>query len=257
MQYLWGMQRLNQQRVTVLDALRGFAMVWMTLYHLCFDLNHFGWIHHNFYDDPVWVWQRSLIVSLFLFCVGWSQALTKPNSQESTDKSVYFSWKRWRQIAGCAAAVTASSYAMFPQSFIYFGVLHGVCVMLVLLWGLRCVVAPTALKWQVLVFAAVGLVCLALFAYPPVIFNEPPWNVLGLISRKPNTEDYVPLLPWFASVCWGYVFGLWYQKKGSNARLNPLLTPLSTLGQYSLLYYMLHQPVLIGLLLLLNFGRFT
>ena len=27
-----------------LDALRGAAIVWMALFHLAFDLNHFGWI---------------------------------------------------------------------------------------------------------------------------------------------------------------------------------------------------------------------
>lgn len=138
---------------------------------------------------------------------------------------------------------------MYPKSFIYFGVLHGVCVMLLMLWGLRLGVQ------QAWVYALLGLLCLALFAYPPVVLNAAPWHVLGLISQKPITEDYVPLLPWFALVLWGYAFGLWLQarpnKKGLNITFNPfILKPLSALaklGQYSLLYYMLHQPVLLGL----------
>jgi uncharacterized membrane protein len=275
MLYLWSMQRFNPKRLTTLDTLRGFAMLWMTVYHLCFDLNHFGWMSQDFYSNPLWTWQRSAIVSLFLFCAGWSQALAKPSYKLPTDKPVvYFSWKRWLQIALCAAAVSASSYVMYPKSFIYFGVLHGVCVMLLMLWGLRFVCTcylPGALRWQRLLFAALGAVCLVLFMYPPVIFNAAPLSVLGFISQKPITEDYVPLLPWFACVCWGYAFGLWHQnqpevvnrainqvinqakKKGLNTRLNPL----SALGQYSLSYYMLHQPVLIGLLYLLNLGRLT
>ena len=48
--------------------------------------------------------------------------------------------RRWIQIVGCALLVTAGSAWMFPQSFIYFGVLHGMAVMLVLVrltagWG--------------------------------------------------------------------------------------------------------------------------
>ena len=223
-------------RLSLLDSLRGFAMVWMTVYHLCFDLNYFGWITQDFYNNPVWTWQRSAIVSLFLFCVGWSQALTSMASQS-------FGWKRWLQIAACAALVSISSYVMYPKSFIYFGVLHGVCAMLLMLWVLR------RLLNQPLHWVALGAVSMVLFAYPPVILNAAPWNVLGLISQKPITEDYVPILPWFALVCWGYAFGgIVVEKKGLNIAFNPLiLKPLSGLGRYSLSYYMLHQPVLIGL----------
>ena len=37
-----------------LDALRALALLWMTGYHFAFDLNHFGHIRQNFYQDPVW-----------------------------------------------------------------------------------------------------------------------------------------------------------------------------------------------------------
>jgi uncharacterized membrane protein len=85
------------------------------------------------------------------------------------------------------------------------------------------------------------------------VANDAPWNVLGLISQKPITEDYLPLLPWLALVCWGYAFGLRIhvtKKKGLNIAFNPFLRPFAFLGRYSLRYYMLHQPVLIGLLYL-------
>ena len=57
------------QRFDRLDALRAAAIVWMALFHLAFDLNHFGWLNpkQNFYTDPLWTVQRSCIVSLFLF----------------------------------------------------------------------------------------------------------------------------------------------------------------------------------------------
>ena len=65
---------MKVERIDTLDALRGFAMVWMTVFHLCFDLSHAGLIQQNFYRDPVWTWQRVMIVSLFLFCAGFGQA---------------------------------------------------------------------------------------------------------------------------------------------------------------------------------------
>lgn len=212
-------------------------MLWMTIYHFCFDLNHFGFIQQNFYTSPLWTWQRTGILSLFLFCVGWSQSQAQLQSPR-------FLWTRWLQIALCAALVSAGSYWMYPTSFIYFGVLHAVCVMLLLMHVLR----PLG-EWLWLV----GAGCVGLFLYPPFVMNAAPWNVLGLISQKPITQDYVPLLPWLALVCWGYAFGLWtrpIKQKGPSSSLSPFIRPLAVLGRYSLPYYMAHQPILIGLLYL-------
>ena len=59
-----------------LDALRTLAMVWMTVFHFSFDLNHFRLIPpQQFLLDPFWTWQRTAIVSLFLFTAGLSQAV--------------------------------------------------------------------------------------------------------------------------------------------------------------------------------------
>ena len=115
------------QRLDWLDALRGCAVVWMAVFHLCFDLSQFGWFHHNFYDEPLWVWQRTVIVGLFLFCAGLGQAIAVTQGQ-----SWLRFWRRWVQVFGGALLVTIGSKLMFPNSFIYFGVLHGMALMLII-----------------------------------------------------------------------------------------------------------------------------
>ena len=122
----------TQPRFDAIDALRGAAMLWMTAYHFAFDLNHFGHIRQNFYEDPVWTWQRTGIVSLFLLCAGMGQVVAVQRGQ---------SWprfaRRWVQVAGCAALVSLGSLWMFPRSWISFGVLHGMAVMLLVTrWAL-------------------------------------------------------------------------------------------------------------------------
>ena len=237
----------HSRRFDRVDALRGVAVLWMTLYHFAFDLNHFGHWRQDFYTNPVWTWQRTAIVSLFLFCAGLGQAIAVHQGQGWPRF-----WRRWAQVAGCALLVSAASYAMFPKSFIYFGVLHGLAVMLLIGrltagWGrwlwLAGAVAITS-TW-------LAARLLAGSAAEPW-FNTPPLNVLGWITRKPITEDYVPLLPWLGVLWWGMACGQWLLRRQPGWMAGPLPSgsaALAWLGRWSLTWYMLHQPVLMGLLM--------
>jgi len=76
-------------------------------------------------------------------------------------------------------------------------------------------------------------------------------NWLGWITQKPITEDHVPLLPWLGVMWWGAAAGAWWLARQSVAEPKPLPRvgqALATLGRWSLSYYMLHQPLLIGVL---------
>ncbi len=238
---------MTSQRFDSIDALRGLAIVWMTVFHFCYDLNHVGWIQQNFLGDPFWTWQRTAIVSLFLFCAGLGQAVAVQREQ-----SAQRFWTRWLQVVACALLVTAGSYWMYPKSFIYFGVLHGIALMLIVVrftagWG----------NWLWLAGGlAIAMKFIAAYAHTywagAGFLNDPGFNWLGLISRKPITEDYVPLLPWLGVMWWGMAAGQWLLKKPAHGlgRAVPVAAaPLAWLGRWSLSWYMLHQPVLIGLLM--------
>lgn len=231
-------------RLDRIDALRALAMVWMTAYHFAFDLRFFGWLDADFYRDPFWTGQRTAIVSLFLFCAGLSQAVAHAQGQGWPRF-----WRRWAQVAGCALLVSAGSWWMFPHSFIYFGVLHGLAVMLILArlsagW-------PSAVLWPLAVVAlALPMLAGPLVAQQPALawLNDAWANWLGLISRKPITEDYVPLLPWLGVVWLGMLGGRWALARRVSVLHGAAPRALVVLGRWSLSYYMLHQPVLLGVL---------
>ena len=217
-----------------LDALRGAAIVWMAAFHFGFDLNHFGWIRQDFYRDPVWTWQRTCIVSLFLFCAGGGQAFAVLAGQGAGRF-----WRRWLQVAGCALLVSVGSGFMFPGSWISFGVVHGIAVLLLLLrLGLSRL--PNAV---LLVLAALAVAAPHVVQSP--LFDTRWTNWVGLVTHKPVTEDYVPVLPWLGVMLLGFVV----------TRMRPELwagnapRPLAVLGRWPLSFYMLHQPVLIGALM--------
>ncbi len=232
---------MTRQRYDRLDALRGAAIVWMALFHLVFDLNLYGLIEprQNFYRDPFWTGQRTAIVSLFLLCAGLGQAVALEASQGWPRF-----WRRWAQVAGCALLVSLGSAWMFPRSWISFGVLHGMAVMLIaarLLGPLR--------GWLWLL----GAVAIALpwwLQHP--FFDSRLTNWVGLVTRKPVTEDYVPVLPWLGVMLWGLAAGQWLlaHRRGLLAGAVPAgLQPLALLGRWPLSFYMLHQPAFIGAIL--------
>lgn len=243
----------HPQRLDRIDALRAVAMLWMTAFHFAFDLDHFRLIDQDFHRDPFWTWQRTAIVSLFLFTAGLSQAVALEQTRGLGQGWPRF-WKRWAQVAGAALLVTAGSMVMFPQTFIYFGVLHGIAVMLIVvrltagwgvwLWPLGALAIGAKLLAPVVIAAVPAL----------AVMNSPGPNALGFISQLPVTEDYVPLLPWLGVMWWGVAAGQWAMQHrphwlgAADAPATGLKRGLVTLGRWSLSYYLLHQPVLMGLI---------
>ena len=222
-----------------LDALRGAAIVWMALFHFGFDLAHFRLIAADFKHDPLWTTQRTLIVSLFLFCAGMGQAVAAAQGQGWPRF-----WRRWAEVAGCALLVSAGSALMFPRSWIAFGVLHGIAVMLVIA---RLTAGWGAWLWPL------GALAIAL---PQILrlpaFDAPALQWIGLGTRKPVTEDWVPILPWLGVLWCGLAAGRWllrHRPAWLQAARPAAARPLALLGRWSLTFYMLHQPVLIGALM--------
>lgn len=221
-------------------------MLWMAAFHFCFDLQYFGWLQADFYQDPFWTTQRTCIVSLFLLCAGAGQALAYENV---VAWSRFF--RRWAHIAGAALLVTAASYVIFPDSFIYFGVLHGMAVMLLLTRWLG-----RHLPWSGLLFLSVCVLMLPALAMEAHAacsklswLDSRYWNWLGWISHKPHTEDYVPLAPWLGVMLLGFLAGRVAVDRYAavlSCPLPRLFQPLVGLGKHSLAFYLVHQPVLMG-----------
>jgi uncharacterized membrane protein len=227
-----------------IDALRGFAMLWMAVFHFDFDLNYLGFIQprQRFFTDPFWVTQRTCILSLFLFCAGASLAVAMARGQ---GWERFF--RRWWQIVAGAALVSLASWFVFPQRWIWFGVLHGMAVMLV---AARVLAPLRAFLW--------GLVVVAIAL--PLVFRSDAFDAaaiqwLGLGLDKPATQDWVPLLPWLGVMLAGVAAGQWAlanRPAWLSAPVGPWLQPLVTLGQWSLIFYLVHQPVFFGALMLVK-----
>ncbi|MDQ3188903.1 MAG: DUF1624 domain-containing protein [Pseudomonadota bacterium] len=232
-------------RLQLVDALRGFAVAQMIVYHFIYDLSYFGWIEVAMTRDQPWVLWRTAIVTQFLLLIGVSLTLRSSFKPAAADF-----WKRWLQIAAAALLVSVASWLVFGPRLIYFGILHFAAASLLMARPLLRISA-----WNI----ALGAVCvLAGLAYTNALFNTPPATVIGFMTFKPRTEDYVPLFPWIGVVLIGAgLAALWQRAQwrvpGRLRALNESAPRwLLFLGTWALTVYLVHQPVLLGTMALLR-----
>lgn len=235
---------MNTVRFDLPDAVRGLAVVLMMVFHFCFDLSDFGYARFDFYNDPFWLNARVFIVTLFVGVSGVSLALA---SRRGINWQRF--WRREAVLLGCAALISVGTYAMLPQAWIFFGILH--------FMALATIAAIPFLRLgKVNLLLGIGLIALGVWVSHP-FFDTPLLQWFGLMTYKPVTEDYAPFLPWFGVFLVGIVMGNYLPSEAFFAyslRQYALFRPLLWLGRHSLLVYMLHQPIFILLLTLLILG---
>ena len=229
--------RAAQSRVTGIDVARGIAIVAMIAYHAAFDLAFFRVTAANFYRDPFWLHSRTLILSSFLLLAGMSLVL----AERAHAGSSRF-WRHVLRIAACAVAVSVASYLVFPRSFIWFGVLHAIAVSLVL-------IRPLAGRPYIALALGIAVIAAGNLYHSPW-FDQRWLGWIGFATVKPLTEDYVPLFPWTGVILLGVAAGHALARNGFRALalLAHLPSALAWLGRHSLAVYMLHQPILLGML---------
>jgi len=108
--------------------------------------------------------------------------------------------------------------------------------------------------WPVIVIIAIGVFAMRYYARTDA-FNDWYWYWTGLSAINPVSSDYVPVFPWFSAPLMGIAFAKVCEQMNwwphlSRPRFNGFPGRLlKFMGQNSLLYYLLHQPVMIGLML--------
>ena len=209
----------------------------MFAYHFAFDLRYFRVIAADFEHDAFWLGFRALIVASFMTIVGISIVLA-----DAQGATVGRFLRRVGLIALAASAATAASWIVFPASFIYFGILHCIAVTSLLAWPLRR--SP---------YASVALAVLVLvagLALSSPFFDAKQWSWIGFMTHKPFTEDYVPLAPWAGATFIGISLGhrLVHTRFRAVAWLDRAPGWLCWMGRHSLVIYLVHQPVFMGVL---------
>lgn len=229
-----------KQRIWELDAARGICVLGMVVIHFIYDLSAlFGLFPMP--NNPIFVVIKDWGGILFLLISGICVTLGR--------RPV----KRGVLVFCCGLIVTAVTVGMYLLNFsgrsiiIYFGVLHclGICMML---WPLFSRLPAWALGVLGAVIAAVGLYFMyGLRVASPYLFP------LGLMQPGFVSSDYFPILPnlgyFLIGACLGKTVYASKQTLLPKANLkNPLIRFSLWCGKMSLPIYLLHQPLIAGII---------
>ncbi len=225
-------------RLPAVDFARGIAIVGMVVYHTAFDLYAEGLIASDVENGPVWKAFARTVASSFLVLVGIGLVLA---ARGGIDWPRY--WRRVAFVAIGAVLVSIATWFFDSTTFVYFGILHEIAVASVL--ALPFLVAP----WWLVAILGAAVIALPWFATSPAF--DAPWLLwLGLSPDVRSTLDYVPLLPWFGAVLAGILAGrlvIRYSPAIAGWRLDqPPARWLRLAGRWSLVIYLLHQPLIFG-----------
>ena len=238
---------LPRQRIWEIDFLRGVAIILVVGYHLLFDLGEFVGTKRflGFSTDlssVAWTIAQHFFAGLFVLLSGTSSTLTRSNV------------RRGLRLLAVSLAVTAVTYIFDPTSAIYFGILQCLAVSM-LLYG------AAFEKAGAFACAAWGTLVLILAAVLPILRKMPAlrtdWLLpFGLTSPSFSSFDYFPLIPWLGIFLIGASLGksLYASKQSLLSRRLPR-TFVNWAGRHSLVIYIAHQPIIMGVLYFLGLSR--
>lgn len=232
------------KRFWELDSLRGAAVVMMVLFHLIFDLTYF--LNYNFQiDSGFWLLFARATAAIFILLVGISLSISYSKDPAKTRLV-----KRGLKIFGYGLIITAVTWFLFKENFIFFGILHFI--------GFSIILSTLFLRQNKINLPISAAFILGGFYLSNFRFDFPWLAWLGFEPRTFYTFDYFSVFPWFGLILFGIFFGKHFY--GKNKRVFeikelghlPIIRQLCFLGRNSLAIYFIHQPILIAILYILG-----
>ena len=228
-------------RIWELDALRGFAVLCVVALHFIFDLSAFTSLQVTFTPFCTLLMKYGGVIFVVL-----SGVCITLGSRSTLRGFVVF---------GCGMLITLVTWTMVQSGLadaslvVKFGVLHllGVCMLAYPLY-------KSASDETLLTFG--GCIIVLGYVFTTVRVQTPWLFPLGLMDKTFTSGDYFPLFPHLGWFMLGCVLGRrFYGKKTSLLPNFPkdvfLIRFFCFCGRHSLLIYLLHQPLLFGIVQLI------
>ncbi len=228
-------------RLDIVDALRGIAIAGVVLFHLVWDLSFLGVIPPEVASHPLWLLFGRVLAGTFMALVGVSLVLAAAGGFR---RKAFM--RRLAVLIAAALAITLVTRVAFPQTFVYFGILHAIAV--------ASVVGALVLRLHAFAIATLGIAIWVLgYSWTSADF-DPRWLAwTGFAASPPTSNDFVPVFPWVGLTLLGMAGTRLALARGWVYRARPLEGRVARflvwLGRHSLPIYLVHQPALLGVLI--------
>lgn len=251
-----GETKQKKPRIAEVDVLRGAAVLLMASFHLAFDLAAYFSVPLQIYSGA-WYWIGRISAVMFMFIAGVASTLGT--------RAI----RRGLIVLAAALLVTLVSIPTMGENYIRFGILHFFGTLMILK-GLADKIFKT---WRARLVAACVFALaswwLGIIVRGAPSVGTPLLLAIGLTYEGFSSFDYYPLFPSAAYFCLGIAAGLVvYRRKRSLLRMDisqrqqsiakevvrTVLRPFAFLGRHSLVVYLVHQPLILGVLFLLSFA---
>ena len=256
---------LAKDRAWELDFLRGVALILMLFMHFSWDVRYEFGVRTFEYLESDWFWTfgHPVIVTLFVSVSGICCTFSRNNV------------KRGLKLLAAWGALTLTTFLITKYLGIDCLILFNVLSVLtcgVFLYALIAYIEkktkanPNAVN---VIMGIVGLyivICGCNIHYMDFASDSLLFLPIGFtISGIPSQADYMPLFPWLGIFLLGCVIGrtCYKEKKtlfpSADKTMKAISRPVEFIGRHSLIIYLVHQPVVYGILyvifLLINLGK--
>lgn len=239
-------------RLQRIDEIRGFTLISMIIYHFMWDLRYIADFNISWYGGTASnIWQKSICIT-FIFISGFCFSFGKKRL------------KRSLIIFMCGALISAVTFILMPENRVVFGVLTflgSAGFITIIVDKLNKIIVSKINESTFNLTMLIGTLLLFIsffnvnFGYiffpkktllPKYLYDGYFMTFIGFPDPSFFSTDYFAILPWIFL----YLSGYFMQKTIGNKQdvvkylLNDRFKFISYLGRNSLIIYMVHQPVL-------------
>ena len=240
---------MNKKRYNILDTIRGFALLNMIIYHAVWDLVYIFNFNWNWYrSDGAYIWQQCICWTFILlsgFCFSFGHTKLK----------------RGILVFLCGLLITIVTCTLMPESRVVFGILTLLSSCMLLMIPLEKIF----MKWNPYIGAIfsfslfvlsrnanrgyLGFESWKFLALPDSLYQNLFTAYIGFPANNFYSTDYFALLPWFFLFLAGFFLHQIFKKNDWLKFFEPhVCKPLEWIGKHSLPIYVVHQPIIYGLL---------